>query len=434
MAEGETQAGEGAKRAPPPGAPPTPLTFPEPARRLCDRCLGRRVIGAAGADAQRESARMQRTWPEVAEGDCPVCEGAFADAGKWLEAALEAAKPFEFATFQVGTKFPGPAEGLEREVSAAMGREKVGETIRTEANRWLAAAIAKATGTGTSPEGRPELVIEVDTRYWTARAEANAVFVKGRYNKLRRDIPQTHWPCRRCTGKGCWECNDTGVTYAESVEDAVGEPAEPLFGAIGHSFHGAGREDIDALMLGTGRPFIVELTNPRRRRADLGEMASRINATTEKSGVSVRDLRMAAPDEVAEIKEGEYGKEYLAHCVAQGPLARSHVEAVVEQLTGATLEQRTPDRVSHRRADLVRKRTLHKVTLETMADDPSERFSLRVHAESGTYIKEMVNGDEGRTVPSFTSLAGVPTKVEFLDVIAILDDRPKEPKPQKDAA
>ena len=38
----------------------------------------------------------------------------------------------------------------------------------------------------------------------------------------------------------------------------------------------------------------------------------------------------------------------------------------------------------------------------------------------------MVNGDEGRTVPSFTELAGVPTKVEFLDVVAILDDRPKE--------
>ena len=404
--------------------------LPESARRLCDRCLGRRIIGAAGAEPQREAARLQRTWPEVPETDCPVCEGAFAEAAKWLEAALAAARPYAFATFQVGTKFPGPGEGLEREVAAAMGREKVGETIRTEANRWLAAAIAKATGTTTSPEGRPELVLEVDTRYWTARAEANAVFVKGRYNKLRRDIPQTHWPCRRCTGRGCWECNDTGVTYAESVEDAIGEPAEPVFGATGHSFHGAGREDIDALMLGTGRPFIVELTNPRRRTADLAELAARINADTAKSGVAVRDLRMAAPEEVAAIKEGEYGKEYLAHCLAQGPLARSHVEAVAEQLTGTTLEQRTPDRVSHRRADLVRKRTLHRVTLEEMADDPSPRFSLRVHAESGTYIKEMVSGDEGRTMPSFAQLAGVPTKVEFLDVVAILDEPAPTPAPQ----
>jgi tRNA pseudouridine synthase 10 len=369
-----------------------------------------------------------RSWDEVPESACPVCEGAFTDADKWLAAVLEAAKPYEFATFQAGSKFPGAGEGLEREVSAAMEQEKVGETIRTEANRWLAAAIAKATGATTSPEGRPDLVIDVDTRYWSAKAEANAVFVKGRYNKLRRDIPQTHWPCRRCQGKGCWECNDTGVMYSESVEDAIGDPAQPVFGAVGFSFHGAGREDIDALMLGTGRPFILELKDPRRRTVELADVAQRINADTATSGVSVRDLRMASPGEVADIKEGEYGKEYVAHVQAAGALERAHVEAVVEQLSGATLDQRTPDRVSHRRADLVRKRRLHKVVLEEMPEAPGTRFALRVHAESGTYIKEMVSGDDGRTVPSFAELAGVPAKVEFLDVVAILDDRPKEPK------
>jgi tRNA pseudouridine synthase 10 len=415
--------------------PPAPaLALPDAARRLCDRCLGRRLIGAAGSEPQRAAARGARAWPEVAEKDCPVCEGAFAESAEWLRAALEAARPYEFKTFQAGTKFPGPCEGLEREVSAAMGQEKVGESIRTEANRWLAAELAKATGAATSPEGRPDLVVEVDTRYWTARAEANAVFVKGRYNKTRRDIPQTHWPCRRCQGRGCWECNDTGVTYTESVEDAVGDPAEPLFGATGHSFHGAGREDIDALMLGTGRPFILELKDPRRRTVDLGELERRINGESAKTGVAVRDLRMAAPEEVAEIKEGEYGKEYLAHCIAESPLPRSKVDEAAARLTGTVLDQRTPDRVSHRRADLVRKRRLHKVTVEAMAGDPGTRFSLRVHAESGTYIKEMVSGDEGRTVPSFSSLAGIPVKVEFLDVVAILDDRPKEAAPAPETA
>lgn len=408
-----------------PAAPsPTAVLRLEPARALCDRCLGRRLIGAAGAEAQRKVAVEKRTWPEVAEAACPVCEGAFADSAKWLACALEAAKPYQFATFQVGTKFPGPCEGLEKEVSKAMGQEKVGETIRTEANRWLAAAITAATGAKTSPEGTPDLVLDVDTRYWSATAEANAVFVKGRYNKLRRDIPQTHWPCRRCEGKGCWQCNDTGVTYAESVEDAIGEPAEPLFGAKGFSFHGAGREDIDALMLGTGRPFILELRGPRRRTANLAELERRINAATAGSGVAVRELRMADKAEVAATKEGEYGKEYVAHCLADAPLSRAAVEAAAASLTGAMLDQRTPDRVSHRRADLVRKRAVHKVTVEAMAADPSPRFSLRVHAASGTYIKEMVSGDEGRTTPSFTQLAGVPTKVEFLDVVAILDGVP----------
>ncbi|MCA1818823.1 MAG: tRNA pseudouridine(54/55) synthase Pus10, partial [Halobacteriales archaeon] len=340
------------------------LQFPALAQAICDRCLGRRLIGAAGVDAQRQAAGAARTWPEVAEAGCPICEGAFAEADEWLHAALGAAKPYEFATFQVGTRFPGPCEGHERDVAAAMGAEKVGENIRTEANRLLAARIAAATGATTAPEGTPDIVIDVDARYWTASAQANAVFVKGRYNKLRRDIPQTHWPCRRCQGRGCWECGGTGVTYAESVEDAIGIPAEPLFGATGHSFHGAGREDIDALMLGTGRPFILELADPHRRTADLAALESQVNAATATSGVAIRDLRMAEKAEVAAIKEGEYQKEYLAHCLAETPVARTQVEAVCVQLTGAILEQRTPDRVAHRRADLVRKRSLHKVDLD----------------------------------------------------------------------
>lgn len=402
------------------------------AKVLCDRCLGRRLIGAAGAAPQRAKAAEARAtvgWSEVPEAACPVCEGAFADADHWLAAALEAASTFQFSTFQVGTKFPGPCEGLEKEISKLMGQEKSGENIRTEANRWLAAAIIAKTGTATSPEGTPELVIELDTRYWSAHAEANAVFVKGRYNKTRRDIPQTHWPCRRCQGKGCWECNDTGVMYHESVEEAIGDPALPLFGAVGYSFHGAGREDIDALMAGTGRPFILELTNPRRRVADLKQLENDINAVTAETGVAVRELRLATKPEVAEIKEGEYEKEYLAHCVTESPVSRAQVEAVTTQLTGTTLDQRTPDRVSHRRADLVRKRTLHKITLEGMEMDPGTRFSIRVRAESGTYIKEMVSGDEGRTTPSFAALLGIACKVEFLDVVAILDDLPKTVAP-----
>jgi len=118
------------------------MALPDAAKVLCDRCLGRRLVGAAGADAQRAKAREARAGPEVAEPQCPVCEGAFAESGEWLRVALEAAKPYQFSTFQAGTRYPGECEALEREVSLAMGQEKAGESLRTEANRLLAAAIA----------------------------------------------------------------------------------------------------------------------------------------------------------------------------------------------------------------------------------------------------------------------------------------------------
>ena len=42
---------------------------------------------------------------------------------------------------------------------------------------------------------------------------------------------------------------------------------------------------------------------------------------------------------------------------------------------------------------------------------------LEIRAQHGTYIRELVSGDEGRTDPSLSSLVGSPCKVEVLDVL-----------------
>ena len=47
--------------------------------------------------------------------------------------------------------------------------------------------------------------------------------------------------------------------------------------------------------------------------------------------------------------------------------------------------------------------------------------TVRITAESGTYIKELLTGDDGRTQPSFSELADTAVDVKKLDVIAIGD-------------
>lgn len=53
----------------------------------------------------------------------------------------------------------------------------------------------------------------------------------------------------------------------------------------------AGREDIDVRMLGTGRPFIVEISDAKLvlSEEELADLQSRINAATDL--VQVRDLQ-----------------------------------------------------------------------------------------------------------------------------------------------
>jgi len=354
----------------------------------------------------------------VAPADCRVCEDRW-DLDVWVGLAAEALAPYEHATFQAGTVFPVECEAVEREWKHL--NPEVGDTIRTEANRMLAPALAARLGTEAVTEGRPDVVVSVDTRFWTAAARANSVFLAGRYTKHRRDLPQTHWPCKRCQGSGCYECDDSGVMYPDSVEDCIGQPARAAFGAEGYSFHGAGREDIDALMLGSGRPFVLELHDSKNRTVDLEALARVVNETTPSRGTGVAGLRMTEKAEVAAIKDGAYDKRYLAHCEAEADLSREQVEAACAAMTGAVLEQRTPERVSHRRADLVRRRTIHAMALEAFSD--ARHFSVDVLADAGAYIKEMVSGDEGRTTPSLSGTLGVPVRVALLDVVEILDGR-----------
>lgn len=101
-----------------------------------------------------------------------------------------------------------------------------------------------------------------------------------------------------------------------------------------------------------------------------------------------------------------------------------YVLEIMEKLQGCTLAQRTPERVAHRRADKIRKRNVIETSNPSInVDDDGKmiaEFSLR--CESGTYVKETVHGDGGRTQPSIASLIKAKCTVEWLDVADIHAD------------
>lgn len=103
---------------------------------------------------------------------------------------------------------------------------------------------------------------------------------------------------------------------------------------------------------------------------------------------------------------------------------RDHVMEIMTNLQGCTLAQRTPERVAHRRADKIRKRMVLETSNPSIEEDENgnlvAEFSLR--CESGTYVKETVHGDSGRTQPSIASLIKAKCTVEWLDVADIHAD------------
>jgi tRNA pseudouridine synthase 10 len=201
--------------------------------------------------------------------------------------------------------------------------------------------------------------------------------------------------------------------YQTSVQEIIGDIALEMSGGEEHFFHGMGREDIDACMLGDGRPFVLEISKPRIRDIDLDELERRANMS-ELAGYTA--LHFVPRGAVQEYKGADPDKTYKVRVKADGKVNKERLIEVALSFKNVRIDQRTPRRVEHRRADLVRKREVRWVEAEMIGDDV---FDLTLNTESGTYVKEFVSGDEGRTVPNFSDALGIKCVVQTLDVISI---------------
>lgn len=380
---------------------------------LCDACLGRRFGKVETGLTNPQRARVFGL-PQVPERSCWLCEGIFGELDALADVAVSALEPYEHRHFLVGTKLDPALELREVELTATLGTAETQERTQSEVNREVGKRVSARTGKPVEFKA-PDITVVLDTRFFDAELQFGALFVFGRYRKLSREIPQTKWPCNRCNGRGCVQCSLTGQQYPTSVEALVAAPFLEATGATMESFHGAGREDIDARCVGEGRPFVLELNDPRVRSIDLGAMPERVR---EHSGgrVEILDLRFTTKAEVAHVKEHGGSKTYRARVAFAQPVDEVKLRASVDALRGAGIRQRTPQRVEHRRADLVRERRVLGIELEEFVGGVA---TIRVHGDAGLYIKELVSSDEGRTEPSLSGLLGVPAKVTELDIVGV---------------
>ncbi len=383
---------------------------------LCDHCLGR-MFGKIGTGMTNDlRGRMIREALEEdgidapAEEFCPLCENVFDLLERFADAAAESINPIESDNFLIGTRVEPEIVKKEKEIWEEYGLESP-EPIKAELNREIG-KIALPKIHRPVEFKNPQVVACVDTRFADVSVDIAPVFIAGRYNKYSREIPQTIWPCRVCHGKGCDHCHGKGKMYETSVQEIIGDVALEMTGGQEHFFHGMGREDIDARMLGDGRPFVLEISSPRVRNIDLDELKRRSDNDLAAFG----DLHFVQREAVERYKEAASDKVYRVHVLADSKVNKEAVVEVALSFENAGIDQRTPRRVEHRRADLVRKRKIHWIKADAITEDS---FDLELETDSGTYVKEFVSGDDGRSTPSFSERLGVQCKVETLDVLAI---------------
>ena len=358
--------------------------------KLCKRCWKRNGI----------STKNEQT---IKEKDCPLCLGSFLKLNEIAEKMIKEIDSYpEIKTFSIGTQLPKTSEVMEEAVWDVADLSKV-KSIKTELNTEIGKLIEKKTRYKFNPD--PDIRLVYDIKNDRINKQITSLYLYGKYNKLQRGIRQTK----------------KEDSKEESVEGLIEEVVLKEIGGKKAVMHGSGREDIDVLMLGKGRPFVIEIVDPRRRNIsekELTAMSEKINIQN-RGKIKVKFQRLVNKEFVEVIKRAKFDKEYEAVVELDEPIKKEELKLPETIL----LYQRTPSRVLIRRSDLVRKRRIKNLKVEIIDE---RTLKLRILSQSGTYIKEFITGDNGRTNPNISSLLKRNAKCKELNVIKIhsewLDD------------
>lgn len=373
--------------------------------RLCSRCRGR-LFASVGHGLSNKDRGLYIEYSlesfgydvsRIPEKDCIICAGIFTEILDYSNEIVKRLEGYEYNSFLIGTTLSEDILEREKSIQAKYGDK--GESIKKEINREIGKILGPLLGKDFD-KADPDIMVKIDLTYMSIDLQIKSLYVYGTYRKFRRDMPQTRW-----------------IKYSEikdTVESIIGNVAMEMAGGSNYFLHGAGREDVDVRMLGNGREFVIEIANPKKRSIDLDVLKERINSGNR--GVEVENLRFAKKDEVARIKDERYVKKYRAilESIDGKKIHMEELRKAIGQLNGKVIYQRTPLRVSASRSDLVRQRVIKSLYLES-----EEPPVIVIEAEAGTYIKELVSGDDGRTNPSLSDLIGQKIKIRELDVIEI---------------
>ncbi|XP_043593872.1 tRNA pseudouridine synthase Pus10 isoform X2 [Bombus pyrosoma] len=250
----------------------------------------------------------------------------------------------------------------------------------------------------------------------------SSIFIGGRYNKLSRELSQTPW---FINGE---------KKMQTSVQDILCNPIAEVTKAQSIKFLSSGREDVDVRNIYSGRPFAVELINPRMTKITeelLSNLVNKINQSSKQVQIT-SNLKVLSKYDLKRLKEGENVKTkfYRALCVCRNASKNVLSLEKLNDLKRVKIIQKTPVRVLHRRPLSPRERLIYEMRarwvepqelkkLNITTEDASMFFVLDIKTQAGTYVKEFVHGDFGRTKPSLCDILNVEIDIVALDVTGI---------------
>ena len=301
---------------------------------------------------------------------------------------------YEYDTFLVGASVPHTVLDNEDELRSRF-KIKGRDSVKSQITKLLSQKVKQQTGKAVN-YSRPDLTVLASMNEGLITINLRSVWLRGRYVKLRRGLPQRSSVCGICSGLGCAGCDYKGRTI-DSVQSRISDFLTGVFAAEGCNFVWLGSEDENSLVSGSGRPFYVEVTKPKKRFAMKEVLTSRGNGGKRKiffksKEVQIKELELLER-RVTDVPQFEITAQVnLKRKTDAAPFGDSQIESLEKNFSNVLTSVR-----------LSRKfRTVQKEIrgISCKTRDGGETIELLVHCDGGIPLKKLVSGQDETVRPN----------------------------------
>jgi len=363
-------------------------------KNVCKLCVQRYLM--------LDKVRINKFYPEDLHPlDCSACCGILHSIPLIKRSIVDAVGDFKYHDVQI--EMPKKMQECDEKFNQDMGLSSscnIKHFLRAKFNAELP----------RTPEG-PTLLITISSfdRVRSSLKWPN-VYLYGVYQKNSRRVSHSRFFVGR---------------PLSSVDSEIIKAVSKYFRCSQITFESAGREDADVRMLGSGRPFCLHINNPvpfhGTNPKDINDFVSMLSEKIPDSiecenFVSISKLRLCIGKPFLNPK---HMKKYRCVISCSNEVSDEMLERI-NSASDITLKQRTPLRVAHRRGLMIREKKIVSLSAQRIS---KRFFILDLETNGGTYIKEFVSSDFGRTEPFLGQIMEpnepVQCQIHQLDVVFV---------------
>ncbi len=360
---------------------------------LCDYCLGRLFRKQLRLSSNKLLGKKLKNGRE-SNHSCYICKNLFDNLDHFLKLMLDSSFDYKFRTFSIGTIIKPSIVDRDDALKSEFKLRGI-DGVKYDITKELGKLFSKKTKKITNYID-PEIIFTVNLKEPSCNLRSKPIVISGRYTKSKRGYSQKQKSCDNCSGKGCRTCDFHGISEFNSVEGVISKLIFKKFGGTTTKFTWIGGEDKSSLVLGSGRPFIVKLQNPLKRKIKLSDYISDF--------ISIFNLKIIDDSPKTPLKfsslvtikistDSKFDAKYLKKLknLKNSPI-------IVSEKSGRYYEKKI--------FDINYKKTSDQIIL------------VKIRVEGGFPIKRFVIGND--VTPNISGIIGtncVPDKFDFLEII-----------------